>query len=211
MLVSPFVSTAKSGMLVSMKLSEKYAVPPELALLYDFVNSIDQRRYVQNGVAHPGGDEIETPRLLEAWMRERGLLHRGEHVDASDHQAALELRKTLRDYLSTPPEHRPQAKEAARHLTAASRKFPLALAVSDAGAVKLVPVPGSNVLGNVLGQMLGLAETGRLTRLKTCASDECHWIFFDRSKPANRHWCSSSVCGNRQKTRAYRARQRWAL
>ena len=132
MLVSPFVSTAKSGMLVSMKLSEKYAVPPELALLYDFVNSIDQRRYVQNGVAHPGGDEIETPRLLEAWMRERGLLHRGEHVDASDHQAALELRKTLRDYLSTPPEHRPQAKEAARHLTAASRKFPLALAVSDA-------------------------------------------------------------------------------
>ena len=98
-------------MLVSMKLSETYAVPLELALLYDFVNSIDRRRFVENGVAHPGGDEIETPRLLEAWMRERGLLHRGEHIDASDHRTVLELRKTLRDYLSTPPEHRAQAKQ----------------------------------------------------------------------------------------------------
>jgi predicted RNA-binding Zn ribbon-like protein len=195
-------------MLVSMRLSVKYAVPPELALLYDFVNSLDRRRYVEDGVAHAGGDEIETPRLLEAWMRERGLLRRGERVDAGDHRAALELRKTLRNFLLNPPEHRLQAKEAARQLTAASRKFPLMLAVSDRGAVELAPVPGSNGLGNVLGQMIGLAETGRLARLKTCASDECHWIFFDRSKPANRHWCSSSICGNRQKTRAYRQRQR---
>ncbi len=195
-------------MLVSMRASEKYAVPPELALLYDFVNTLDERRYVENGVAHAGGDEIETPRLLEAWMRGRGLLYRREHVDARDHQGALELRKTLREYLLNEPEHRPQAMEAARKLTAASRRFPLTLAISDEGMVELVPVPGSNALGRVLGQMIGLAKTDRLARLKTCASDECHWIFFDRSKPANRHWCSSSICGNRQKTRAYRKRQR---
>ncbi|HEY2876362.1 MAG TPA: CGNR zinc finger domain-containing protein [Reyranella sp.] len=191
-----------------MKSSEKYDVPSELALLYDFVNSLDRRRYVESGAAHSGGDEIETPRLLEAWMRERGLLRRGEHVDAGDHRAALELRTTLRDFLQDPPSRRPQAKEAARRLTAASRKFPLMLAVSDTGAVELAPVPGSNALGRVLGQMIGLAEAGQLPRLKTCASEECHWIFFDRSKPANRHWCSSSICGNRQKTRAYRERQR---
>jgi len=80
-------------MLVLMTLSEKYAVPRELALLYDFVNSLDRRRYVEGGVAHAGGDEIETPRLLEAWMRERGLLRPGEHVNSDDHRAALELRK----------------------------------------------------------------------------------------------------------------------
>jgi predicted RNA-binding Zn ribbon-like protein len=191
-----------------MRLSEKYAVPSELALLYDFVNTLDQRRYMESGTAHAGGDEIETPRLLEAWMRERGLLHRREHVDAGGHRAALELRKTLRDFLLNPPEDRRRDKEAARQLTATSRKFPLMLAVCDEGAVELVPVPGSNALGRVLGQMIGLAGTDRLARLKTCASDECHWIFFDRSKPANRHWCSSSICGNRQKTRAYRERQR---
>jgi predicted RNA-binding Zn ribbon-like protein len=195
-------------MLVSMKLPRKYAVPPELALLYDFVNTLDERRYAEGGVTHTGGDEIGTSRLLDAWMRKRGLLRRGEQVNAGDHRAALELRTTLRDFLLNPPEHRPQAKEAARRLTAASRRFPLMLSVSDKGAVGLVPVPGSNALGSALAEMVGLAETGRLARLKTCVSDECRWIFFDRSKPANRHWCSSSTCGNRQKTRAYRKRQR---
>src|ERR1700740_2441514 len=91
------VSTVKRDMLVSMRLSEKYAVPPELALLYDFVNSLDRRRFVESGVAHSGEDEIETPRLLESWMRERRLLHRAEHIDGGDHRAALELRKALRD------------------------------------------------------------------------------------------------------------------
>lgn len=195
-------------MLVSMRLSEKYAVPPELALLYEFANSLDRRRFVENGIAHSGGDEIETPRLLGAWLRERGLLQRGEHVDAGDHRAALELRNALRDFLENAPEHRARAKEAAHRLTAASRKFPLILAVSDMGAVEMTPAPGPNGLGNVLSQMLGLAQTGSLDRLKTCASEECRWIFFDRSKPANRHWCSSSICGNRHKTRAYRERQR---
>lgn len=195
-------------MLVSMKLSEKYAVPPELALLYDFVNTLDRRRYVESGMTHAGGDEIETPRMLESWMLERGLLRRGERVDARQHRSVLELRKTLRDFLENPPETRSEARETARQLTAASREFPLMLAVSDHGEIELTPAPGSTALGRVLSEMIGLAQTGQLTRLKTCASDECHWIFFDRSKPANRHWCSSSVCGNRQKTRAYRLRQR---
>jgi hypothetical protein len=51
-------------MLVFVKLSEKYTDPPGLALLYDFVNSLDQRRYIENGVAHPalsGADNAEAP------------------------------------------------------------------------------------------------------------------------------------------------------
>ena len=195
-------------MLVSMWLSEKYAVPPEVALLYDFVNTLDQRQYVESGATHAGGDEIETPRLLEAWMSERGLLHRREHVGAGHYRAALELRKGLRDFLRNPPEHRPQATVAGRQLTAASRDFPLALIVSENGAVELAAASGSSALGSVLAQMIGLAKTSQMARLKTCASEDCHWIFFDRSKPANRHWCSSLLCGNRQKTRAYRERRR---
>jgi predicted RNA-binding Zn ribbon-like protein len=195
-------------MLVSMKLSEKYAVPPELALLYDFVNTLDERRYVEDGHAHSGGDEIDTPRQLEARMRQRGLLQRGGQLEVRDHRAALELRQALRAFLRSPPDDRVHAGDTARDLTAASRKFPLALAASDDGAVGLAPMPGSNALGHVLAEMIRLAQTDRLARLKTCASEECHWIFFDLSKPANRHWCSSARCGNRQKTRAYRVRRR---
>jgi predicted RNA-binding Zn ribbon-like protein len=197
-------------MLVSMRLSERYAVPLELALLYDFVNTLDQRRYIENGVALSGGDELATPRDLEHWMRQRGLMRRGENVRDCDHRAALELREAIRAFLQTAPEGRERDRQAARQLAHASTRFPLMLAVSHDGAVVLEPAPDSSALGRVLAQMLGLAETGRLARLKTCASEECRWVFFDRSKPANRHWCSSARCGNRQKTRAYRRRLREA-
>jgi predicted RNA-binding Zn ribbon-like protein len=195
-------------MLVSMRLSEKFAIPSDLALLYDFVNSLDERRFMEKGALHGGGDEIATPPLLANWMRARGLLGSHARITAAEHRAALDLRQALREFLRNPPGQRPRAKAAARRLTAASRAFPLALAVSDTGSVEPVSMSGSSLLGRVLGQMLGLAGKDRLDRLKTCASDECRWIFFDRSKPANRHWCSSARCGNRQKTRTYRARHR---
>jgi predicted RNA-binding Zn ribbon-like protein len=195
-------------MLVFMSLAETYGIPSELALLYDFVNTLDDRRYMEKGARHGGGDEIATPPLLANWMRARGLLGSRARIKAADHRAALDLRQALRAFLRSPPDQRPRAEAAARRLTAASRAFPLTLAVSDTGSVELVSMSGSSALGRVLAQMLGLAGTDRLDRLKSCASDECHWIFFDRSKPANRHWCSSAGCGNRQKTRIYRARHR---
>jgi len=193
-----------------MTLSETYGVPSELALLYDFVNSLDERRYMENGALHNGGDEISTPRLLLKWMRTRGLLGVAARIETVDHGAALDLRQALREFLRSPPDQRHRVKTTARKLTAVSRAFPLAVAVSDAGSVQLVPMPDSNALGRVLAQMLTLARTDRLDRLKSCACDECRWIFFDHSKPANRRWCSSVRCGNRQKGRTYRARLRCA-
>ena len=50
-------------------------------------------------------------------------------------------------------------------------------------------------------------ETGEWDRLKVCLSDECLWAFYDRSRNRSRHWCSMDVCGNRAKTRAYRAKR----
>ncbi len=166
-----------------MSLSETYDVPSELALLYDFVNSLDERRYMEKGALHGGGDELATPPLLAKWMRARRLLGSHARVSAADHRAALDLRQALREFLRIPPDQRHRTEAAARRLTAASRAFPLALAVSDTGAVEPVSMSGSSALGRVLAQMLGLAGTDRLDRLKSCASDECHWIFFDPPSP----------------------------
>lgn len=62
-------------------------------------------------------------------------------------------------------------------------------------------------MSRIFGELLGLAQSGELERLKMCRSDECGWMFFDRSKPNNRRWCSSTGCGNREKTRAIRQRK----
>lgn len=195
-------------MLVFMWLSQKHAVPEELALLYDFVNTLDCRRYVERGVAHTGGDEFETRSQMEAWMRRRRLLQPGKRIDAHDYRRALNLRDALRNFLQLPAGDRRKDLDAARRLTVAAKDFPLALVVTNKGAVTLQAASGSSALGCVVAEMYGLAKTDRLARLKTCASEECRWIFFDRSKPANRHWCASNLCGNCQKTRTYRRKLR---
>jgi hypothetical protein len=56
-------------MLVFKRLSEKLAIPSDLALLYDFVNSLDlrrldPRRYVEQGTAHDPSDGLATPAQL---------------------------------------------------------------------------------------------------------------------------------------------------
>ena len=52
-----------------------------------------------------------------------------------------------------------------------------------------------------------MAVEGLWERLKICSSDECGWAYFDHSKNRSRSWCEYG-CGNKIKTRSYRARQR---
>jgi predicted RNA-binding Zn ribbon-like protein len=191
-----------------MRLAKKFAVPHDVALLYEFLNSSDLRRYMENGEQHVPLDELQTPNKLESWMHERKLLKKGEAVTAADHRRALALRDAVRAFLKHSPDSRPNVPECAECLNKVSELYPLVVRVSSAGIPKLKPGLGVFGLGQVLAELFSLAETGRLDRLKMCDSEECQWIFLDRSKPGTRRWCSSTICGNRQKTRDYRARSK---
>jgi predicted RNA-binding Zn ribbon-like protein len=191
-----------------MRLAKKYAVPEELALLYEFLNSTDLRTYVEKGVQHAPSDKFATLAHFEIWMRERGLLKKGGQASGADHRQALELRNALRAFLQLPPASRATSRQRAECLNRASDPYPLVVRVAQGGAVRLQPAPGANGLGQVLAELFRLAGNGSLDRLKICGSDECHWVFFDRTKPGNRRWCSSLLCGNRQKTRDYRKRSK---
>jgi predicted RNA-binding Zn ribbon-like protein len=48
---------------------------------------------------------------------------------------------------------------------------------------------------------------GSWSRLKTCRNHGCRWVFYDLSKNRSASWCSMQLCGNRRKTRVYRARR----
>jgi len=193
-----------------MRLSDKFAVPDDVALLYDFVNSLDLRRYVERGTAHIASDELTTPPQLEAWLRQRNLLDLGVHLSVDDHQNGLALRTALRSFLELAPNDRATDVVATAGLNAAAANFPMFVTVLQDGGVALRPshLSAGNGLGSILAEFHRLSETDRLDRVKACASDECGWIFYDRSKPGNRRWCSSALCGNRQKTRRYRDRHR---
>ena len=188
---------------------KKPPVPQEFALLYEFANSLDVRRFVEGGAPHMGRDELATAGALEGWMRDHGLLGKGVRLSRGDHKKALELRGALRGFLQRAPSDRRGAADAA-HLNSAAASFPLVVEVSQGLGVRLRPRHRGVLsgLGTILADLLHAAEIGKLDRLKMCASDECQWVFYDRSKPAMRRWCSSMLCGNREKTRAYRSRLR---
>jgi predicted RNA-binding Zn ribbon-like protein len=192
-------------MLVSMRWSEKFGVQSDIALLYDFANSLDLRRYVERGAAHDPGDELATPAQLKDWLRARGLLKKGARVSPVEHREALQLRDALRTFLAAAPANRTST---VCRLAVAAARFPLEVAPSVDRALDLRPVAGraTSGLGHVLAQLLRLSDGGKLERVKICDSDECRWVFYDRSKPSNRRWCSSERCGNREKTRTYRRR-----
>jgi|tagenome__1003787_1003787.scaffolds.fasta_scaffold20766935_1 predicted RNA-binding Zn ribbon-like protein len=189
-----------------MRLAQKYNVPSEVALLYEFLNSVDLRSYFEKGKQHVPSDELGTPARLEAWMSQRGLLTARQTISPAEHRLALELRTALRSFLQLPLDSRASSPEFSESLNRVAQFYPLVVKVVQMGKLRLLPASGISGLAQVLAELFAVAEGGRLDRLKMCSSDKCHWVFIDRSKPGNRRWCSSLLCGNRQKTRDYRDR-----
>jgi predicted RNA-binding Zn ribbon-like protein len=189
-----------------IRFSDKYSIPSELAALYDFVNSLDLRCYREQGVQHTPSDALGSRAEAEAWMRAHDLLMPGHLLSKEEHRGALALRQALRAFLEVAPAERSQNSDIGKGLETAAAAFPLLLTTAQNGLA--FRPEGANQLGRVLVELNRLAETAQLGRLKMCGSSECRWVFFDRTKPANRRWCASDRCGNRQKVRTYRERHR---
>jgi predicted RNA-binding Zn ribbon-like protein len=194
------------------KESKRFKVPDELANLYDFANSLDVRHFTHHGVPHLQGDELTGPRELGVWMSQRGLLWTSAKVTPAMFETALQLRTAVRGYLACAPAERRKDKNALRSLDRALRLFPLVVEAGNDRGVALRPARGDALAGlsAISAELYHGSIKGTLDRLKMCAAEECRRVFFDRSKPATRRWCMSTLCGNRSKTRDYRARQRSA-
>jgi predicted RNA-binding Zn ribbon-like protein len=192
--------------------SRKFKVPDELANLYDFANSLDVRHFTLHGVQHLQSDELKGPRELGAWMSQRGLLLSGAKITPPMFDTALQLRASVRTYLEIDPAERRRAGDAVRSLNKAMRLLPLVAEARNDGVMALRAGRDDALAGLsvVVAEMYDGSVRGTLDRLKMCAAEECRRVFFDRSKPATRRWCMSTLCGNRTKTRTYRARQREA-
>ena len=192
------------------KASRKFHVPDELANLYDFANTLDLRRFTHHGVQHPQSDELTDPDKLQAWLRDRNLVQPGDRVSPIGFQRALQLRRALRDYLECLPASRHSNQKVVDALNRAMRPFALTVEAARSGMTLKSYEQSAAGLSRLVAELYNAETRNQLARLKMCASDECRRVFFDRSKPGSRRWCQSTLCGNRDKTRAYRQRQREA-
>ncbi|MGE5828377.1 MAG: CGNR zinc finger domain-containing protein [Micromonosporaceae bacterium] len=181
-------------------------VPAELALAYDLANTLDERVH---GDYEPF-DLFSDPTGLTRWLTRRKLLdRRGTTATPADLALALRLREQVRDIAYAHGSARLTPDRLDRFAELASR-LPLVAGLDPIGRLSLQPavagVPGA--LARVLADALTAAGSGSWVRLKMCAAPDCQWVFYDQCRPRTGRWCSMNSCGNRMKTRAYRARVR---
>ncbi|MFG1943497.1 CGNR zinc finger domain-containing protein [Nonomuraea sp. NPDC048826] len=148
----------------------------------DFVNTYD---------VEADADDLGTPAELALWLRERALAGPGDRATDDDLTLAVALREGLRAAMRRDGE-RPELPVLPLRVTVGRRP-------------ELAPVGGGVAAGLA---MIAAAVTGdSWDRLKVCAEATCRRAFIDSSRNRSRSWCSMRVCGNRTKTRAYRARK----
>ena len=178
--------------------SDQYAAPGELELVRVFVNTAD---------LETGQEGLDSVEALRAWMEEHSLSAAGG-LDEEDLETAIAFREGLRGMLlaNGGAELSPEALAAVRR---GAEWGTLQIAVDAEGRATQEPsCSGSGVLfARLLAIMAAAQERGEWPRLKVCAADDCRWAFYDRSRNRSRSWCSMEVCGNRAKTRSYRARR----
>jgi predicted RNA-binding Zn ribbon-like protein len=71
--------------------------------------------------------------------------------------------------------------------------------------------PGSNLdsmlwpVSQAAAELLSGEDIGYV---RQCASEDCSWLFLDKTKNHRRRWCDMKSCGNRDKARRYYQRQK---
>ena len=170
-------------------------VPRAIAVVRDFVNTTDRET---------GTDDLSTPGELTRFLVDHGLMARASRATALDLGAALRLRSGLRRALEL--NHDGQG-STLPELAHSLSDHPVALTWTSGGPVLTTTAPGvPGGLARIAIAVHEAAAAGQWWRLKICAWDECEWAYYDHSKNRSRSWCEYG-CGNKVKTRAYRARQ----
>ena len=176
------------------------APDPELHLLQDFVNTID---------IEGAEDELATPDATSAWLAARGLTSGRADVSRADHGRLLTIREGLRA-LGAANDGDPLEDDERAAFNAAVASVSMVGAIDASGAWRLAS-PASAVddaLARLLGTLGRAIADGSWARMKACHSHSCRWLFWDASRNRSGTWCTMAICGSRQKSRSYRARQR---
>jgi hypothetical protein len=176
------------------------AAPGDLELVRSFLSLHD----------HVGDDMASLPpstRSLEEFLRERGLIGVDELATEEELEEGLRVHQALhRKVRGAAVPFGPSDQRVAE---AAARAAGLELSFAPDETPHLMAT--ARGVRGALGRILTLAFVAELDgswdRLQECGAADCQSVFYDRSKNHSGKWCSMRTCGNRNKVRAWRARQ----
>ncbi len=180
-------------------LLDREPAPGRLRLVQRFVNTVDLEH---------GREMLSSPARLVAVLAELGLIEPGTAADEADLRRAVELRGALKA-LALANNGVPAGREAEETVERAASTGRLGVRFEAGRAALVGSAPGvAGALATLAGAVAAAVADGSWTRLKACRREVCGWLFYDRSRNRSARWCDMAVCGNRTKTRAYRARRR---
>jgi predicted RNA-binding Zn ribbon-like protein len=167
--------------------------------------------------AHTGGEgqyavfeSLHEPADLGEWLAEPPLAAVVTvPVTARELAAAKALRQAIWDAAHARAAQRPLPAGAVAAINRAAAAAPLVpeLAAGGMTAGWAAPVRATQALSTLARETIELLSGPLSGRIRECASEDCHLVFVDSSRPGSRRWCAMERCGNRHKLRALRARR----
>jgi predicted RNA-binding Zn ribbon-like protein len=161
---------------------------------------------------HPE-ERLDSTEVLCAWIVGSGLVPDGTdltHADPSWLVGFRELRGRIGQLVRGAPGHGYDL--ALAHVNDVARTAPPApRAVRDEdGALvrELDGPPGcAALLGAIARDAVGLlTDPVARAAIRECEGDNCPIVYLDTSRGRRRRWCSSEVCGNRERVARHRRR-----
>ncbi|MCX5234651.1 CGNR zinc finger domain-containing protein [Streptomyces prunicolor] len=164
---------------------------------------------------HPE-ERLDAPEPLRAWIVRSGLVPAATplaHVDSGWLVGFRELRGQIGQLVrrSSGSDGRPYDLALARVNDLARAAPPAPRAVRDEDGVlvrQLDGTPGCDALLAVIARDVVELLTDPVARasLRECEGDNCPIVYLDTSRGRRRRWCSSEVCGNRERVARHRRR-----
>ncbi|MFF4225714.1 CGNR zinc finger domain-containing protein [Streptomyces abikoensis] len=161
-------------------------------------------------------DRLDGPRRLRAWLAGAGVVPPGTPLDAVDggwlarFQAARELlARVVHAELDGDGRVAGPDLERMNALAATAPPAPVAARGADGRLVRRLAGPPD--CGALLGQVARdavdlLTDPVARGQLRRCEGENCPLIYLDTSRGRRRRWCSSEVCGNRERVARHRRR-----
>ncbi|WP_405487131.1 CGNR zinc finger domain-containing protein [Nocardia sp. NBC_00511] len=171
-------------------------VSGDLAL--NFIGTVAERRTTFE-------DRLTGPGDLGAWFVAAGLLDTAPDATADDLETAVRLREATWRLMLAALASDPFA-DADRRLVNRHAQQPLPeLTLRADGSVRRGGTVDSALaaIARAAVELLGGPDR---ELLKECGRDACTRLYLDTSRGGSRRWCDMAVCGNRAKSKAFRAR-----
>lgn len=158
-------------------------------------------------------ERLRAPADLARWYAEAGLLDDPPAVTTAGLHTARTLREAIYRIAHARIGNEPAAAADEAVLNAAALHPPLVPVLrSTTSRLTLPPTGGEDAtLSTLARDAIDLFGTSAADRLRECADPECGLLFVDTSRPGRRRWCSSTACGTRERSAAYRRRKRAPL